>query len=156
MHRYSRNYYDPSVSINSFYQNIHDLKIEEISLERIEEFKRTSKILNKEYNNTYSDRPKGIRYSRVMDKIKTTPRIYNLNNSTEKLLFFMFSVDPEFEASLMHEECNNILQIKKKMESYFGVYDKNLISIERWYIKNLLSDELKQNFEEETERRVYK
>lgn len=156
MHRYSRNYYDVSVSIDSFYKHIHDLKINEISVERIEEFKITSQILNKEYNNSYSDRPKNVRYSRVMDKIKTTPKTYNLNNSTEKLLFFMFSVDPELEAILMYEETNNTTQIRQKMENYFGVYDKNLIKIEKWYIKNLLDKDARISFEEETERRVYK
>lgn len=156
MHRYSRNYYDTSVSINSFYKNIHDLKISEISSKRIEDFKEKSKDLNKEYNNNYSDRPKNVRYSRIMDKIKTTPKTYDLNNSTEKLLFFMFSVDPEFEAVLIYEEANDTIQLKKKMESYFGVYDKNLIKIERWYIKNLLDKESRINLEEEAERRVYK
>lgn len=150
------NNYSTKADLNSFYNSFHDLEIEDINVDKINEIKQKSEELNYFYEGEFSNFSKGVRYVKVLNKIKTNPKKYNLTNSTEKLLMLMFAVDPSFEAIKIHNEFNKIDDARFDMEKYFGIFDKNLIKIELWYIKNLLDEESKKLLEEEIDKRVYK
>lgn len=144
-----------SVHINSFYRAIHDLKVSDISIEKIEELKETSKELNNYFYKKY-DEWKQNKYVRILEKIKTNPKFFNVYNSTEKLLLLMFIIDPNFEILLIYEEENDCKNIESRIEQEFGVYDSNLIKIEKWYIKYIADSKMKMKISNEIERRVFK
>ena len=72
------------------------------------------------------------------------------------MILFIFSVDPTFEAIKIYGESNHVSEIKEKMINYFGIYDKNLIVIEKIFMKRFFSKEEKKNLEEEIQKRVFK
>lgn len=153
--KYDKNMYN-LVDLTSFYNSFHDLNVNGINDDKINDIKQNSKELNYFYEGSFTGLTKGLRYIKVINKIKTNPKKYNLTNSTEKLLMLMFAVDPNFEAIKIHNEYNTVNDSRVAMENYFGLYDKNLIKIEIWYIKNILDEESKILLEEEINKRVYK
>ena len=112
--------------------------------------------LNKFYNNEFDDLCRFEKYVKIMNKIKTNPKHYNVESLAERYILFMFSVDPTFEAVKIYGECNKINEVKKKSNQFFGLYDKRLISLEKFFIKNFLSSEMKKRIDEEINERVYK
>lgn len=150
--KYDKYGYNIKMDLNSFYNSFHELKIENIDYSKIDEIKQSSKELNYFYESKSTDLFKSNRYIKILNKIKTNP----IGNPTEKLLMLMFAVDPSFEAIKIYNEHNKINEIRFAIEKHFGVYDPNLIKIEKWYIKNILDEESKISLEEEIDKRVYK
>ena len=149
-------YENLGLHINSFYEKYHELKINDISKDKIDELKKASIDLSYYFNECFDYILKIQKYVRVLEKIITSSKKLGANNSTEKLLLFMFIVDPNLEVIKIYEEENNLKNIKPRIQKQFGVYDHNLIKIERWYIKNVLDKESKKQIEDEIERRVFK
>ena len=155
--------YNYQLAIENFYENnIIDLKydLDYIDEEIINKLKEKSNILNNMFN--HSKMTKLEKYCKKMERIKTSPKKENdfnkiaTSNSTEKLLLFMFSVDPNFEAFLIYSTYNTLKEIKYEMNKTFGLYDPYLVKVERAFIKHLLNEEEKNKINEEIERRVFK
>ena len=68
----------------------------------------------------------------------------------------MFSVDPTLEALKIYGECNTLNQTKLKMGMFFGVYDSNLIKIEKEFIKKFFTEKEKKELTDEIDKRVFR
>ena len=135
-----------------FYNNFNNFNINDITNENIKFYKLISNQLLEEKNLSNN---KFINYIKIIKKLILNPNDYNVFNDSEKYILFMLTIDPNFEAIKIYEESNNVKEIKKKMINYFGVYDKNLIEIEKRFIKSFLSDKEKENLEKEIEKRIF-
>ena len=74
----------------------------------------------------------------------------------EKLLLFMFSIDPNFEIAIIFGSEDRIYTAKEKIKEKFGIYDINLIKVEKLVIKNFLSEQKRNEINEEIDRRAFK
>lgn len=148
--------YNYVTEMSSFYKSFNKLNVPDIELEKLSKLKNDSQEVNYIYEGNFSNYSRGNRYIKTMNKLKTNPKKYDLTNSTEMLLMLMFCVDPNLEAIKIYNEFNKTDEIRFAMKKYFGVYDPNLIRIEKWYINNLLDKESKTEIEEEIQKRIYK
>lgn len=151
--KYQINY---KVDMESFYEKLGNTSFKGLDSKKILTLKIISKDLNKFYNN--NNLPINIvkKYIKIMNSIKTNPKGYRVNNDAEKYLLFMFSVDPNFEAAKIHGESNNTNETETKMINYFGIYDRKLIILENYFIKNFFNEQKRNEIIEEIERRVHK
>lgn len=143
-------------SMNSFYQNINGTNFKGITAKKILEIKILSKQFYNYFNNENINFDKHIKYTFIMNNIKIRKRQFNLNSEAEKFILLMYSVDPTFEAFKIYGECNKIEEVKEKMRNFFGIFDQNLIIIEKHFIKYFLSDKKQNEINKEIENRVYK
>ena len=144
------------VDVDSFYKNLNGTSFKGLDSKKILELKENSNYFNKFYNNNNLPFNKINRYVKIMNRIKTNPKGYGVSSEAEKYLLFMFCVDPTFEAAKIYGECNKTNEVKQKMERYFGIYDRRLIILEKFFIKHFLSDKKKNEINEEIEKRVFK
>lgn len=145
-----------TLDVDTFYKNLNNTKFNNINTEIILNLINNSKILNKFYNNENIKMHKSQRYIKIMNAINCDFKRLNLNSQAEKYLLFMFSVDPNFEAFKIFNEYNTTKEIKQALSKYFGIYDAKLISIEKLFIKNFLSEKKKNEINEEIEKRIFK
>ena len=138
--------YCNNIMIN-FYKNIDNLIFHDLNEERIVELYNVKDSLLEKKSNY-----KIINY---MNKIKKLQKCNNLNE-TEKYILFMFSIDPNFEAIKILGEYNKLNEIKLAMILNFGIYDKNLFTIEKFYIKYFFSEKEKEDINNEIEKRAFK
>ena len=142
--------------IDLFYQDISNTTFKGINSRKILKLKFASKNFYNYFNNKNIDCEKYKRYKKIMGEIKISRRKFNINSEAEKFILFMFCVDPTFEAFKIYSECNKIEEIHNKMMNKFGIYDKYLISIEKYFIKHFLSEKKQKEINEEIEERSYK
>jgi len=142
--------------VNDFYKNIKNTNFAELNKEKLKELKYNSTILYKLLKNPKLPTNKTGKYIKIMNSIKTNPKGFGATNEAEKFIFFMFCIDPSFEAAKIAGECNTIQELKEKMINYFGIFDKRLIKIENLFIKNFLSKKQKTKIQDEIEKRVFK
>lgn len=96
---------------------------------------------------------------KIMEMI-TTSHGKNLNrkkkfwtsSKSEKFILFMYSVDPNFEALIIYLS----EYIKGKMKQKFGLYDPNLIKIEKEVLRQLLKTNEQNKINAEAEKRAFK
>ncbi len=140
--------------VKRFYAN-RSVSFKGITVERIKELKALAplagNILNSNKFNT-----KAENYARLMNNIRLNYRKYGIQSDAEKLILFMFTIDPTFEAAKIAGECNKTDEVEFKMINKFGLYDKNLIKIENFFIKNFLSKKYEKSINDEIERRAFK
>ena len=138
--------YCNNIMIN-FYKNIDNLNINELNEKKITEL----------YNikDSLLDKTSDHKIINYINKIKKLSKNNNFTE-TEKFILFMFSVDPNFEATKILGEYNGLNKIKLAMILNFGIYDKNLFTIEKFYIKNFFSEKEKQDINNEIEKRAFK
>lgn len=140
--------------VKRFYIN-RSVSFKDITIERIKELKDlslvTSNILNCSKTSTKTED-----YVKLMNSIRLNYRKYGIQSDAEKLILFMFTIDPTFEAAKIAGECNRTDEIKYKMINKFGLYDKNLIKIENFFIKYFLSEKSRKSINDEIERRAFK
>ena len=140
--------------VKRFYIN-RSVSFKDITIERIKELKDlslvTSNILNCSKTSTKTED-----YVKLMNSIRLNYRKYGRQRDAEKLILFMFTIDPTFEAAKIAGECNRTDEIKYKMINKFGLYDKNLIKIENFFIKYFLSEKSRKSINDEIERRAFK
>lgn len=144
------------VDIDSFYKNLNGTSFKGIDSKKLVALKVISNQLNSFFNNNNLHFSKASRYVKIMNRIKTNPKGYGVSNEAEKYLLFMFSVDPSFEAAKIQGESNKIDETKEKMENFFGIYDRRLIILENYFIKNFLSEKKRNEIKEEIDKRVFK
>ena len=147
--------YFPTTDLETFYKNFNKTKFENITLLKLLNLRKMAKPLNCFYKNR-EDIIKQKRYFKILNSIRSNPKRFNINSEAEKFLLLMFAVDPSFEAVKIYEQYNDIKKIKNEIVKTFGVYDKNLISIEKFYIKNFLSETKKSQIQSEIDKRIYK
>ena len=135
----------------NFYKNIDNLNFNELNEKRIIELYNMKDSLLEKTSNY-----KIINYINKMKKFNKNSEKYNISNETEKFILFMFSVDPNFEATKILGEYNKLNDIKLAMILNFGIYDKNLFTIEKLYIKNFFSEKEKEDINNEIEKRAFK
>lgn len=140
--------------ISNFYKNMKGTSFKGITAKKILEIKILSKYFNNYFNNDILN--KTIKYTIIMNNIKTRKNQLKLNTEAEKYILLMYSVDPTFEAFKIYGECNKIDEIKEKMKNFLGIYDQNLILIEKHFIKCFLSEKKQNEINKEIENRVYK
>ena len=150
------NYLSHDTDINSFYKNLNGTSFKEISIEKLKELKRNSNNLLKLLKNPKLPASKPGKYIRIMNSIKTNPTGFGVSNEAEKYIFFMFCIDPTFEAVKINGECNTTKEVKEKMINHFGLFDKKLIIVENFFIKNFLTEKKRNEINEEIEKRVFK
>ena len=148
--------YETNKHLNDFYGNLNKAKFSELNAKRILTLKYISKDLNKYLNNDYDKLPRDCRYLKIMDKIKTNPKSFGIQNYAEKFILFMFSVDPDFEAAITYGECDKINDVKRLMKRKIGVFDINLIKLEHYYMKHFMSKLKKEEINNEINNRVFK
>ena len=138
--------YCNNIMIN-FYKNIDNLNINELNEKKITEL----------YNikDSLLDKTSDHKIINYINKIKKLSKNNNFTE-TEKFILFMFSVDPNFEATKILGEYNGLNKIKLAMILNFGIYDKNLFTTEKFYIKNFFSEKEKQDINNEIEKRAFK
>ena len=96
------------------------------------------------------------KYIKTARHIGRNPEIYGVNGYEQIYFLFMFSVDPTFEALKIYAESNKIDEIKIKFFNRFGLFDKNLVLLEKFYIKNFALKKQKQEISEEITKRIFK
>jgi len=149
-------------NLKAFYNNL-DLNKEDISLDKLNSIKERAIQFNNLYNSIYFKRNRAERYIRIMELINSNcsnkyiinSKFYTSSN-TEKLILFMYSVDPNFEATIIYGVENNTKSIREKITQKFGIYDPNLIKIEKFVITNFLNQKQKDEINEEIENRIFK
>lgn len=148
--------------LNTFYRNC-TINNNDISKEKIDQIIEKSKDINMLYNYEHYKPTKLRRYIKIMETIHSnyregipTKSKFSSTSITEKLLLFMFSVDPDFEAFIIHSSEDTIREIQNKIEYKFGIYDKNLVKIERFFIKYFMSQKKQQDIFEEVDKRAFK
>ena len=150
------NYISYNVDLNSFYKNLNGTSFKGISINKLRELQMNSRNLLKLLKNPQLPPSKSGRYIKIMNSIKTNPAGFGATNEAEKFIFFMFCIDPTFEAAKISGECNKTDEKKEKMISYFGLFDRKLIILENFFIKNFLSEKKRNEIKEEIENRVFK
>lgn len=150
------NYINYDVDLNSFYKNLNGTSFKGININKLRELQMNSKNLLKLLKNPQLPSSKIGRYIKIMNSIKTNPKGFGITNDAEKYIFFMFCIDPTYEAAKISGECNKIEEIKQKMISHFGLFDRKLIIIENFFIKNFLTEKKRNEIKEEIENRVFK
>jgi len=149
-------------NLKAFYNNL-DLNKEDISLDKLNSIKERAIQFNNLYNSIYFKRNRAERYIRIMELINSNcsnkyiinSKFYTSSNK-EKLILFMYSVDPNFEATIIYGVENNTKSIREKITQKFGIYDPNLIKIEKFVITNFLNQKQKDEINEEIENRIFK
>lgn len=149
-------------TLKSFYSKLQ-INFKNIDENKINNLKEIAKKLNFLYNNKNFAKTKVERHTKVMELIytncgtnKDSKSPFRTDLESEKILLYMFSVDPNFEAAIIAGSCNTKDEIKEKLELYFGLCDFNLIKIENYYIKHFLKLEKQNEINEEIDKRVYK
>ena len=59
------------------------------------------------------------------------PNLLSFNNSTEKIIFFMRCIDPEYKLLQILENVSTIEELKKELIEKFGFYNENFIGYEK-------------------------
>ena len=148
--------------IYTFYENFDFNTKSENNIE-IDKIIEKSKELNRLYNSNHYRPTKTLRYLKIMESIHCnyrenipTKSQFSTTSIFEKLLLFMFSIDPELEAFIIYSSENSTDEIRMKLEQKFGLYDKNLIKTEKFFIQNFLEKEKQNDIYEEIDKRAFK
>ena len=145
--------------MNAFYSYLSQANFKMITQKRLIELKAHSHTLNKFLHNEHSGLTRPQRYVKLMNYIKRNPTKFGIdmnNKYAEMYILFMFAVDPSFEVAIITGECNRIHEIKNKMEDYLGIYYRNLIKLECFYLRHLATENKRKKINEEIDKRVFK
>lgn len=145
------------LGFKSFYSRLPLTSFKNINNEIIENIKQNSKKLN-DFFNFNNGLFKMDKYLKIMNRIKTCPKNFNIPNDdwAQIYLLFMFSIDPKFEIAKIYGSCNTIKEIKFEIERKFGIFDKNIIKLEKFFIKHFFSKSDKEKIDEEIFQRAFK
>ena len=135
-------------SLDSFYVNLNCESLRLIEDERLKELFEISKKFNNFYNLDCLKLHKSEAYYNVSKFFKFNIYHYKIYSQAEKYVVFMFAVDPTFEAIKIYSESNKVCEIKNKMINTFGIFDENLVILEKEIIGKILSKEKKEEFDE--------
>lgn len=155
-------YINAKVSFLSFYGNIKT-NFSDIDEQKLIELKKRGEEINiKHYKNKNLKPTKTQRYFRLMELINGNCKTRSLKNEfstdsdSEKLLLFMYSVDPTLEAAIIYSSYNTINEVKTKFSSEFGIFDPYLVKVEKYFMNKFLNSKEKEQINEEIEKRAFK
>ena len=144
------------LDLATFYKNLNLAQFSKLDFKTILKLKCLSKKLNTCFS-TYADKKdQQKKYIKTARHIGRNPEIYGVNGYEQIYFLFMVSVDPTFEALKIYAESNKIDEIKIKFFNRFGLFDKNLVLLEKFYIKNFALKKQKQEISEEITKRIFK
>lgn len=150
-----------NITFNAFYNN--KVNFNNITEEKLNEIMERAKKFNKLFKRKEFRDIKSARYLKLMELINSGYREgnpikseYATTSLAEKYLLFMFTVDPEFDAAIIYASEDRIKDIKEQMIDKFGVFDQNLVKIEKYVINKLLTEEKRNEINEEIDRRIFK
>lgn len=150
-----------TIIMKAFY-NVDKINFKDITKEKLIDIIKKAKKIHQLFLNTSFKNFQSERYLRIMELINSNYRTINpvvspyaTTSQEEKFLLFLFSVDPEFEAAIIYASENRINDAKKKIREKLGIYDTNLIKIEKAVITRFLSIEKQNKINEEIDRRIY-
>ena len=139
--------------VKEFYKG-ESINFQNITDEKISLLKKKSLTYNEIYKNTKGSKLE--KYIKIMEMHKLS-KIHGLfNDDTEKLICFMFSIDPDFEIIKIVNEFNKVSEVKMEIINKFGVFDINMIRLQKYYINHFLPKEEKEKLDEEIEKRIWK
>ena len=141
--------------INSFYKNLNETNFNQVNKKKLFILKLISSKLNHFYNAKIEFTSKSEEYFKLMNRIKTNPKGYGVETEADKFILFMFSVDPTYELFKIWGESNTIKEFKDKSLTKFGVVDKKLLYLEKFFIKYFLSQEKQNEIYEEVNNRAF-
>lgn len=160
-----------NADIKEFYKNLTLVNFNDITKERIEELKNsevcetlksyiygdsikiTEKTILSRDADINSDRL--TKYLKVINILRVNPNT-GTNNYLEKYILFVLIFDPNLDALVIHSSYDKINQIKNEMKKRFGVYDSNLVKIERKILHKLLNKSEIDKLNEKIDSIVYK
>lgn len=155
------NYINYNVILNSFYKDLK-LKLCEISKDDLNLIIKKATYLNKVFKSKRFENTPSAGYIKIMEMIHTnyrknnpTKMPYSTTSITEKYILFMYSVDPNFELAIIYGSALKSNQIIDGMKKMFGIYEPNLIKIEKFVIKNLLDKTKKEELDKIIEKKSY-
>jgi len=150
-----------NVTINSFYNDM-ELKLCEVSKDDLNLIIKRATYLNKVFKSKRFENKPSAGYIKIMEMIHTnyrknnpTKTPYSTTSITEKYILFMYSVDPNFELAIIYGSVFKSKQIVDGMKKMFGIYEPNLIKIEKFEIKNLLDKTKKEELDKIIEKKSY-
>jgi len=73
------------------------------------------------------------RFNFLCQKLVASAPRFDLNNGDEKVYFLINILDHDLDVLKLYENSNTVLELQKNMIMYFGIYDRNLIALERKY-----------------------
>lgn len=156
MSMYSYINFDYKPQLTSFYNYLNGTNFKNINQEKLQELLDEARKYDKIINNEKKYFSRTNKLIKTINKIKSRALKINCDMKAESAILFVLLIDPNFEAFKIYGECNTIKEIKEKMNNYFGFFDKNLVKLEKMYIKKFLSKEQKKEIDEEIEKRVFK
>ena len=143
--------------IKAFYENLGIINFKTITSKRLEELKEIGLKLNKTIlNNDHLGITFPKRYAKIMEKLRISPQVLNINTKDEMAAVLIYAVDPEFEAYTYLQESNKIQELKTKMTNKYGVFDTILIKLEKNYIETIMPDMEKEVLNEKVNKRIWK
>ena len=150
-------YYHPlncSIVYNLFYKGLSSFKLSSISDERIEAIKLLAKMERLNFlTNPRIKLAQTKKILKLMEKLATRPENYNITEN-EKYLFYMFAVDPTFEAYIIAATASDASKIKSCMLAKFGLNDVNLIRLERKFVNLKMLSNNREKLEDEIDKRA--
>jgi hypothetical protein len=150
-------------AMQSFY-NESKINFKDIDSEQLNRIIKNGKKINEVFKKNHFNLSKCDDYLRIMKLLNfnhrneehSTNNIYSNSTHAEKYLLLMFGVDPDFEAAIIYgsEDRTNIA--KAKIREKIGIYDPNLLKIEKTFIKLLLDEQKRKEINDEIEKRAFK
>ena len=143
--------------LKSFYDHVNGANFNELTKERVEELKEQVPLVKKRNITMHVEDYKGARkYMSLMNHIKGNPKRYGIKTKAEMCVFFMFVVDPDFDALVIHESSIKHCEIRDKMSKKFGLTDLNLIRIEKIFYSWMVRQKEHQKVKEKIEAATWK
>lgn len=150
-------------TMQSFY-NESKITFRDIDSEKLTRIIENGKKINEVFKKNHFNLTKSEDYLRIMKLLNlnhrketySTNNIYSNSTHAEKYLLLMFGVDPNFEAAIIYGSEDRTDIAKRKIREKLGVYDSNLIKIEKSFIKLLLDEQKRKEIYEEIENRAFK
>lgn len=154
------------IILNKFYEN-SITNFSDIDFKKLIKLMQKAEKLNFFYTNQHLNLDIVRRYTKIMELIYTNQNrpeygtnslasYANTQSNSEKLLLYMLSIDPNLEALIIYESYNTIKEIKQNIKLKFGVYDPNLIKIEKHYLKRFASNFKREKINETIEKKIFK
>lgn len=145
-----------NTAYNLFYKNLNSFRLSPISDERIEAIKLLAKMERLNFlTNPRIKLAQTKKLLKLMEKLATRPENYNITEN-EKYLFYMFAVDPTFEAYIIAATAGDASKIKSRMLAKFGLNDVNLIRLERKFVNLKMLSDNREKLEDEIDKRALK
>lgn len=140
------------VERNAFYGNIDNVNFNKISNERLIELQEIAENMRLiQESQKHIDRLTNYFNTMACLRLGYKKTGYSWE---EKYLILILTIDPDLDAFVISEALNQEYKIERAMRKEMGFYDKNLIKIEKKYVKAFSSKEEKINLEDRAYQKI--